>query len=159
MGEGEGEPPGFRGHDLDESNGTKTVMHIRAKEHVSETQAAHLCAEALLGADTASGVGEGDRRCEGSRAATSTETASREDRRSRGPRSPSRSALLRRQAFFSCGFRQVAHCMHRLGRLKPPAEAGRPLPPCTIMHVSRKLTLLLPAWRDVPLDFSRCDST
>ena len=117
VGEGEGEPPEFQGRDLDESNDTKTVVHVRAEEHVSELQAAHLCAEALLGVETASGVGEGESRCEGSRAATSTETASREGRRSRGPRSPSRSALLRRQAFFSCGFRQVAHCMHRLGRL------------------------------------------
>ncbi len=27
-----------------------------------------------------------------------------------------RSALLRRHAFFSCGLRHVAHCMHRVGR-------------------------------------------
>ena len=42
----------------------------------------------------------------------------------------SRSALLRRQAFFSCGFRQVLHCMQRAlrGRLPllvPPDERGR----------------------------------
>ena len=76
--------------------------------------------------EAASGEGEGLE--EGSGGATSTVMASREGRRSREPME--RSALLRRQAFFSCGFRQVAHCMHRLGRL-PPDELGLPLPACT----------------------------
>ena len=76
--------------------------------------------------EAASGEGEGLEK--GSGGATSTEMASREGRRSREPME--RSALLRRQAFFSCGFRQVAHCMHRLGRL-PPDELGLPLPACT----------------------------
>ena len=36
-----------------------------------------------------------------------------------------RNALLRRQAFFSCGFRHVAHFMQRVGRCFLPAEPER----------------------------------
>lgn len=87
--------------------------------------------------EAASGEGEGLEK--GSGGATSTDMASREGRRSKEPME--RSALFRRQAFFSCGFRQVAHCMHRLGRLVPD-ELGRPLPACTghrdVMHAMRQ---------------------
>ena len=36
-----------------------------------------------------------------------------------------RNALLRRQAFFSCGFRHVAHFKQRVGRCFLPAEPDR----------------------------------
>ena len=89
----------------------------------------------MLGVEAASGEGEG--REEGSGGGASIETASRDGMRSReGRRSREpmeRRALLRRQAFFSCGFRHVAHCMHLLGRL-PPEEVGLPLPACTQRH-------------------------
>lgn len=86
-----------------------------------------LCAEAaqpLLGVEAGSGEDEGRAGARGA-VATSMEMPSREGRRSREP--SERRALLRRQAFFSCGLRQVAHCMQRLGRF-PPDRAGLPLP-------------------------------
>ena len=98
----------------------------QTRQGPSRNGAEHLCAEALLGVEAASGEGEGLEK--GSGGGTSMETASREGRRSREPME--RRALLRRQAFFSCGFRHVAHCMHLLGRL-PPEEVGLPLPACT----------------------------